>query len=175
MDYYKKKLLVAQVNLDDAIEGKIERWQAHKQGILHRGYTVILTYQNKYIFQQRKHPVFNRCYDLSYSSHQVFVNTKLQEDLEAIYEGLFREWNLKIDDLVKQPVKNGGFYYKAQDLQSKYIEHEIDHVYRAELKKLPKPNFDYCYGFILLEKLTSNMPKPLAPWIDILIKNNLFK
>jgi len=180
MDYYKKKLFVARVNLDDIIEGKIERWFTHKQGILHRGYTVILTFQDKYILQQRKHPVFNRCYDLSYSSHQVFINEKLQEDLQAIYEGLLREWNLKKDDLAEHPIKNGKFYYKSQDLKSKYIEHEIDYVYQAKLKELPHPNLDFAYGYKIIDRSQLLQIKKLssltlAPWVEKIIKENLVK
>jgi len=174
MDYYKKKLFIAQVNVEDKIEGKIERWVAHEKGILHRGYTVILTFEGKYLLQQKKHPIFNRFYDLSYSSHQVFINNKLQDDSEAIYDGLLREWNLTKDCLIGQLIKNGQFYYKAKDPKSKYIEHEIDYIYQAQLKKLPRPNLDFAFGYKLMDR-SKIFTLSLAPWVKLMFNNKLIK
>jgi len=55
MDYYKKELFLAEVDKDDNVIGKIERWKAHKEAVLHRGFTTILTHQNKIVLQHRKH------------------------------------------------------------------------------------------------------------------------
>src|SRR3989338_3874832 len=124
MHYYKQKQFLAQVDKNDKILGKIEKWECHKKAILHRGYTCILTYEDNYVLQHRKHPVFDGVFDLSFSSHPIchpeFIsgsdskkqmlkraivlsdNERIQHDKiglqtmeEAIYEGLKREWNLK--------------------------------------------------------------------------------
>ena len=103
MDYYQQKQFLAQVDKNDKILGKIEKWECHKGAILHRGYTCILTYKDNYILQHRKHPVFDGVFDLSFSSHQIYVNDILQDDLAAIYDGLKREWNLEKNDLKAVP------------------------------------------------------------------------
>ncbi|MEK9169689.1 MAG: hypothetical protein AAB788_03010, partial [Patescibacteria group bacterium] len=149
MDYYQKKLFVAEVDKDDNIVGKIERWQAHKEGILHRGFTMILMYQNKIVLQHRKHPAFDGYSDLTFSSHQIYADNELQTDLEAIYATLKREWNVVESGIVNEPKYLDKFYYKAKDPNSVFTEHEIDYIYLAELKNLPTPNPDFAYGFEL--------------------------
>jgi len=171
MEYYQKKLFLAEVDKDDNIVGKVERWQAHKEGILHRGFTAILTYQNNYVLQHRKHLAFDGYFDLSFSSHQIYAHEVLQTDEDAINETLIREWNIDLTGLKNIPKYLGKFYYKAKDPHSNFTEHEIDYIYQAELKNLPTPNFDFAYGYSLMNKeqiLKSELP--LAPWIEEIIK-----
>ncbi|MBI4009265.1 hypothetical protein HY357_03460 [Candidatus Roizmanbacteria bacterium] len=181
MDYYKEKQYIAQVDKNDKVIGKIEKWEAHKKGVLHRGYTCVLISQDNYVIQHRKHPVFDGVFDLSFSSHQIFVKNALQDDLTAIYDGLEREWNLKKKDLVSQPKLVKKIYYQAKDPNSEYIEHEIDYIYLVGLKNLPTPNYDFAYGFSLIEKnklLTTNhqlLTPILAPWVKTMIKEKLIE
>ncbi|HEX7542832.1 MAG TPA: hypothetical protein VF385_01995, partial [Patescibacteria group bacterium] len=52
-----------------------------------------------------------------------------------------------------------------------YVEHEIDYIYVSELKKLPTPNFDFAYGFSLIDKNKIFNSKFLfAPWVKQMIK-----
>jgi len=171
MDDYQKKLFLAEVDKNDNIIGKIERWQAHKERVLHRGFTMILTYQNKFVIQHRKHLAFDGYFDLTFSSHQIYKNEKLQTDLEAINDTLKREWNIDESGLVSIPKFLDKFYYKAMDPHSLFTEHEIDYIYQAELKNLPTPNFDFAYGYSLMNKekiLKSELP--FAPWVKEIIK-----
>lgn len=169
MNYYKKRLFLAEVDKNDNIIGKIERWQAHKEGILHRGFTAILTYQDNIVLQHRNHPAFDGCFDLTFSSHQVYKNGKLQNDIDAIYETLKREWGVDKTGLIDKPKFLGKFYYKAKDPQSIFAEHEIDYIYQAELKNLPMPNSDFAYGFELVGKEEIKNYK-IAPWVKDIIK-----
>ncbi len=169
MDYYKKKLFLAEVGKDDNVLGKIERWKAHKEAILHRGFTTILTYQNKIVLQHRKHLAFDEYFDLTFSSHQIYVNDKLQTDLEAINETLKREWNVDKSGLTGELKYLDKFYYKAKDPNSIFTEHEIDYIFMAELKNLPNPNPDFAYGFKLIDKQNIENFKT-APWVDEIVK-----
>ena len=169
MDYYKKQLFLAEVDRDDNILGKIERWKAHKEAVLHRGFTAILTYQNKIVLQHRKHLAFDGYFDLTFSSHQIYINEKLQTDLEAIYETLKREWNIDKTGLVSELKFLDKFYYIAKDPNSIFTEHEIDYIYQAELKSLPTPNPDFAYGFELINKQNIENFK-MAPWVEDIIK-----
>ncbi len=169
MNYYKKELFLAEVDKDDNILGKVERWEAHKQGILHRGFTMMLMYNDKIVLQHRKHLAFDGYFDLTFSSHQIYINEKLQTDLEAIYETLKREWNIDKTDLIEEPKFLSKFYYKAKDPNSIFTEHEIDYIYIAELKNLPIPNPDYAYGFDLIKKQEIENFK-IAPWVEEIVK-----
>lgn len=173
--YYRQKLFVAQVGKIDNIIGAIERWKAHTEGILHRGFTTILMYRGQYLLQQRKHPAFDKYWDFTFSSHQLFKNGELEGDLEAIYKTLEREWNLDKSDLVKTPVKLGKIYYYARDPNSIYVEHEFDYIYFAKLKKLPQPNLNFSYRFELISTIAEITKLPaqymLAPWVTQIIKS----
>ncbi|OGK22099.1 hypothetical protein A2866_04585 [Candidatus Roizmanbacteria bacterium RIFCSPHIGHO2_01_FULL_39_8] len=204
MDYYKEKQFIAYIDKNDKILGKIEKWEAHKKGTLHRGFTAILTYENQYLVQHRKHPVFDKVYDFSFSSHQIFPpllssratlsdpelvegeskgsrGIYLQSNEEAIYTGLKREWNIEKKDIKSEPKFLKKFYYKAKDPNSDFTEHEIDYIYKVELKKLPSPNLDFAYGSKLIDKkeilnsefliLNSNV----APWVKIMIEEKIIK
>lgn len=181
MDYYKKKIVILEVDKNDKPLGKVERWLAHKQGILHRGFTVVLISNKQLILQHRRHPAFDGLYDLSFSSHPVYINNKLQSMEEAIYQTLTREWNLKKEDLKTGLKFIDKFYYQARDPKSIYTEHEIDYIYAGELNKLPKPNPDFAYGY----KIINQQPVSsfefrvsdliLCPWVKQIIANKSFQ
>ncbi len=180
MDYYKQKQLIAKVDKDDDILGRVDKWEAHKEGILHRGYTCILIYKNQFVFQHRKHPVFDKVFDLSFSSHQIYKNGTLQSDGDAIYEGLKREWNLGKKDLKSEPRFLKKIYYKAKDPKSEYSEHEIDHIYKVELNTLLSPDLNFAYGFKIISRnhfLTPNSNLlttiNLAPWVKKMLDEKL--
>lgn len=168
--YYKQKQIIARVDRKGNIIGQIERWQAHKKGILHRGFTIALIYKDCYVIQHRKHPVFDGILDITSSSHQIYINGKLETILEAVYICLKREWNLEKKDLIGN-IKDLGFvYYKAKDKKSIYTEHEVCEILVAKVKKLPTPNFDCAYGISLVKKKEllnkkSRVYENLAPWV----------
>lgn len=176
--YYKQRLFLAQVDKNDNIIGEVERWRAHKEGILHRGFTAILTYKGKYLLQHRKHPAFDKYWDFTFSSHQVYENGKLESDLDAIYKALFREWNLNKPDIIQKPEKIGQVYYLAKDPNSIYTEHEIDYIYLAKINKLPHPNLDYSYTYELIDKIDKitklSSSYMLAPWVKQIIERISF-
>ncbi len=176
-NYYKQKQIIARTDKKGNVIGKIEKWEAHKKGILHRGLAVALIYKNQFILQHRKHPAFDGVFDITSSSHQLFIKNKLQTTPEAAYECLEREWNLDKKDLLGQPKKLGFIYYKAKDTKSKYSEHEICDILTVQVKKIPTPNYDFAYGCSLLSKeelldKKSRIYLMLAPWVKVAIENN---
>lgn len=180
MNYYQQKLYLPEVDKNDRIIRPVERWLAHKQGILHRGFTVILVYDNQLILQQRRHPVFDRYFDLSFSSHPILINNQLQTMEKAIFQTLKREWNLEKEELKADLKFLDKIYYQAKDPKTIYSEHEIDYLYFIELKKLPQPNPNFAYGYKLVNKnqLTTEFGKAkikLAPWVSKIIENKSFQ
>lgn len=170
MDYYQKKLYIPQVTEADEIIGKVERWDAHTNGILHRGFTVgVYTEEGDMLMQHRKHPVFDHYYDLTASSHQVYEGDVLQDVNDAIYKTLEREWNIPRNLLATEPKYIGSSVYKSDD--GTYVEHEVCHVYTLNLGgPVTSSNPEYAYGFMakpLSEIVDADYPDSngLAPWV----------
>lgn len=176
--YYKQKQFIAKVDRKGNIIGKVEKWEAHRKGILHKALTVAIIYKGKFVLQQRKHPAFDGVLDLTSSSHQIYVKGKLQTTDKATYECLKREWGLKKTDLIGKLKNEGAIYYKAKDPKSEFMEHEVCEMLTVEVKKLPTPNFNFAYGFLLVEKWQlldkkGRIYPQLAPWVKkMLVKAN---
>ncbi|NMB84055.1 hypothetical protein GYA28_02085 [Candidatus Roizmanbacteria bacterium] len=171
-DYYKDSLFLERVDKTDKNLGQVERWFAHKEGVLHRGFTVVIRYLNFFVVQHRKHLVFDKVFDLSFSSHPVYDKDRLQNNEEAIRVALDREWDIK--NFSGDIKKIGQLYYKAKDDDSQYMEHEIDHIYLIDLESPPAANLDFAYDFAFIDKQTlkenlcSNKIK-FAPWTKEII------
>lgn len=176
--YYKQKQMIARVDRDDNIIGEIEKWEAHKKGILHRAISVALLYKGMYVIQHRKHIAFDGTFDITVSSHQLMKNGKMEDTVECTLRALKREFNVDPKDLVKTPKIEGLVYYRAKDKYSEFTEHEIDDILIAELKDIPNPNYEFAYGYSLITKLelqkrNSLLYKNLAPWVKVMLKKNL--
>jgi len=169
INYYQEKQFVALVNEADQIINQAEKWLAHKNNLLHRGFTLIMSYNDNIIFQHRNHPIFNRVFDMSFSSHQLFINHQLQTDKEAILNSLKREWRLNEEDLTRNFQFITKVRYQAYDPQSQYWENEIDYVYKLQLKHPPVFNPDFAY------QITFAPQEPLAPWVQEIIKKTKLK
>src|SRR5690606_8547615 len=107
MNYFNQKQYIAQVDRNDNIIGKIEKWEAHTKGVLHRAFTVAIFFEDKVLVQHRKHPVFDKVFDVTVSSHQIYENDTLQDDKIALMNTLQREWNISKDNLLKEPKLKG--------------------------------------------------------------------
>lgn len=169
MDYYTQKQYIGQTNKNGEMLGQVEKWEAHKKGILHRAFSVILQYKDFYILQHRKHHVFDGVFDLSCASHQLYKGNKLEEDETAVLRTLKREWGISKKDIKGRIQNIGVIYYKAKDPKSRFTEHEMCEQFLVTLKRLPNPNHEYAYGFSLVTKetvtkKTSRIYENLAPW-----------
>lgn len=173
MDYLKTKQTLASVDREDNIVGQMDKWEGHKNGILHRGFTVILKYQDQYYLQHRKHLVFDNAFDLTFSSHQLYLNEALEDDRSSIIRNLKREFQFDEDGLKLSYLDK--VYYKAKDLNSDFTEHEIDYIYLANLNKPLIPNLEYSYGVLLVTKEmlldeSGFIYRNLAPWAKRMLK-----
>lgn len=175
-DYYKKKQIIARVDENGKVIGEIEKWEAHKNGILHKALTITLIYKGQFVIQKRKHPAFDGVYDITSSSHQLIIDGKLQSTEEATYDCLKREWGLEKNEVSK--LKNlGSIYYKARDPKSEFTEHEICEILIAEVNIKPQPNLDFAYESLLIDKqkilnTNSDIYKNLAPWVKKMIEED---
>lgn len=179
MDYYKQELFIPQVNENDEIEGQVERWKAHREGILHRGFTVGVLYKGQMLCQHRKHPVFDSFLDLTASSHPIYEGDTLQDMIMAVEKCLYREWGLQPGDLKYRPKLAGKVVYDSK--HEDFVEHEVCHLYITESKIIPTPVLDFAYGFSLLPLEHFNDIKKypimngLAPWVEAMVMQDLLK
>ncbi len=160
--------------------GKGERWEVHKKGLLHRGFTAVILYKAYVILQFRKHPVFDGVFDLSFSSHPYYKNNKLVDDIASIKESLEREWKAQLKKDLKIAFL-GKVKYCSKD-KNGLIENEIDYFYKLSLNQVPKINPDFAYGLTMIKKDRIKKgdfyPIPralLAPWIKAALKKKIFE
>jgi isopentenyl-diphosphate delta-isomerase len=166
-NYYIEKQHIPLVDREGTVTGSGERWDVHKKGILHKGFTVTLKYQNGILLQRRKHPVFDDVVDVTCSSHPLMVEGKMEDEKEAVVRCLSREWGITLDatDVI---ATNGSVVYKAED-SAGFIEHEYCTFYSVAIQEIPTPNMEFAYGFELIESdyFKKNVKKwNLAPWIE---------
>lgn len=178
MNYYKQKQIIATCDKNGNITGEIEKWEAHKKGILHRAISVALIYKDKYVIQHRKHIAFDGTYDITVSSHQLVTNGNMEDSITCTLRALKREFNVDPEDLKKRPTIEGKVYYKAKDKYSEFTEHEVDDVLIAELKDIPNPNLEFAYGYSLVTKeelknKNTRLYKNLAPWVQVMIEEKM--
>lgn len=167
-DYYQQTLYIPLVDEKGNVIGKGERWDVHKKGILHKGFTVRLLSKNLILLQRRKHPMFDGVIDVTSSSHPLVVNETVQDEAEAVVSCLKREWNLEIQDR-KKIKKRESFLYKASDKVG-FTEHEFCTVYDVEIDTIPVPDFAFCYGYevVELQFFASDLSSfKLAPWVKL--------
>lgn len=178
MDYYKGIINIPRVDKNDNVLGNVERWEAHEKGILHRAITVGLQYQGQFILQHRKHPVFGGWFDLTASSHPVYYDDgTIQTNEDAVYKTLEREWDIKPQKLTGLH-STGYAVYKSKDTNSKYIEHEVCHLFIANVKDLPDWDEDVAYGYTLqtaeeLKNKKNPLNLSLAAWVKAFIQKGL--
>ena len=167
-NYYTQTLYVPLVDEQGNVIGKGERWDVHKRGILHKGFTVRLLYKNLVLLQKRKHPMFDHVIDMTSSSHPLVTDDGVQDEQDAVISCLKREWNLELRDR-KKIVKRESFLYKASDSVG-FTEHEYCTMYDVKLLTVPAPDFAYCYGYELVELdyVTSHHNVfNFAPWVRL--------
>ena len=121
------------VDQSDQEIGKIEKLQAHKEGLLHRAFSVfIFNDEGELLLQQRAED--------KYHGATLWTNTccshpQINEDLTtSALERLSYEMGFRCE--LK---KIFSFIYKA-DVENELVEHEYDHVFIGLYNDDPKPN-----------------------------------
>ena len=172
------KQMIATCDKEGNITGEIERWEAHKKGILHRAFSLVLIYKDGYVLQHRKHPVFDGVFDVTSSSHQIMKNGKLEDTQRSAERTLYREWKIKKSEVIGKMKLKGAVYYKAKDKNSIYTEHEYCDIVELHVKKVPTPDLEFAYGVSIatkkeLSNKKSRLYSDLAPWIQVAIDKKL--
>lgn len=162
-----KEEQVVLINEQDQVQGLMGKMQAHKEGILHRAFSVfIFNNKNEMLLQQRAYG--------KYHSPGLWTNTCCSHPREnetyqdAAHRRIQEEMGF---DCELKPVFH--FIYKA-DVGLDLIEHELDHVFVGNFEGTPIPNPEEVASFKwisidnLLKDLTQN-PENYTEWFKIIL------
>lgn len=167
----KKEMLIS-VNKRDEQIGLIEKITAHKEGILHRAFSIVIYRKKKnnieLLLQKRAATKYhspglwsNTCCSHPHNNESLYASAKKRLKME-----------MRIDVLLRNI---GQFYYKSK-LKNGFIEHEIDHVFIGKLNSNTiRPNrkevAEYCWIDInSLKNAIKNYPELFTPWLSKLLK-----
>lgn len=175
-DFSQKVLCVDE---NDVVTKSMDKWKVHKEGILHRAFTLILVFNNSIVLQHRKHLVFDNVLDATLSSHQLMIQNGQQNDIEAVMQTVLRETNLKESNFISQPNLVGTVRYQARQKDSKYIENEFLHVYKGDVSKQPEMNDEFAYNQYFapisqIRRLKKIHGVEFAPWVEHMVRVGLF-
>lgn len=121
------------VDENDRAVGTMEKLEAHRKGVLHRAFSVILFNDDgKLLLQKRS--------GNKYHSSGLWTNTCCSHPLPGETMDAATRRRLKQEmGIDLQPVFSHRFIYKAQ-LDHDLIEHELDHVYIGTYNGSPEIN-----------------------------------
>ncbi|MCW1301039.1 MAG: NUDIX domain-containing protein [Candidatus Nanoarchaeia archaeon] len=137
--------VLVRVDKRDAVLGKVDRIKAHKEGILHRGFLIVVkNHENNFYLTQRNpkriicHGIrapFPSYWDCSVAGHprwgQRGYVTQAMKEVEE-------ELNMKISR--KELKWLGKFYYEQSDEITKLVEHEICALFLLVVDNKISPN-----------------------------------
>ncbi|MCC7501070.1 MAG: isopentenyl-diphosphate Delta-isomerase [Flavobacteriales bacterium] len=113
---------VVLVNASDEVLGRMEKLEAHRQGLLHRAFSIFIFHSDGSLLVQRRSPA-------KYHSGGLWTNTCCghprpeETTVDAASRRLWEEMRIE-----PQLTPRFTFSYRA-DLDGGLVEHELDHVY----------------------------------------------
>lgn len=157
------------VNEKDETVGIAEKLQAHREGLLHRAFSILLYRKTATGFEcllQRR--AFCKYHSPGLWSNTCCSHPRPHESvLEAAHRRLREELNLSAELF-----RIGQFIYRAE-LENDLIEHELDHVLIGEMQKdifiNPNPEEISETKWVSASELTQLLqthPKQFTAWLD---------
>ncbi|MEX2235459.1 MAG: isopentenyl-diphosphate Delta-isomerase [Cyclobacteriaceae bacterium] len=151
---------------DNAI-GTMEKMEAHKKGVLHRAFSILLFDQSGRVLLQKRS-------QNKYHSSGLWTNTCCSHPLpgESLQEATRRRLKEEMG-IDMQPTFSYTFIYKAY-LDQDLIEHELDHVFVGTFNRSPTINKkeveDWKYVDIqwLKEDIQKN-PASYTVWFKLIV------
>ena len=153
------------VDDDDRVLGQMEEKQAHREGALHRSFSIfIVSDKGDFLLQQR---ALNKPHSAGKWSNACCSHPQPdQNTLEAAKENLFK--NLGIDTKLDH-LYHFGFRIA---FDNGLIEHELDHVYVGRFNGTPAPNpkevmdWEYVTPDFLIKDVKNN-PDKYTEWFKL--------
>lgn len=155
------------VDREDNAIGSMEKLEAHRKGLLHRAFSVLLfDDEGKLLLQKRS--------GNKYHSSGLWTNTCCSHPLPG--EGLEQATTRRLKEemgIIVQPTFAFSFIYKAQ-LDQELTEHELDHVFIGTYNGPPAINKkeveDWKYvGLKWLREDIEKHPDAYTVWFKLII------
>ena len=157
------------VDENDNPIGTMEKMEAHRKGLLHRAFSVILFNSSGEVLLQKRS-------SKKYHSGGLWTNTCCSHPLpdesvkDASRRRLMQEMGIDL-----QPEFAFKFIYKT-DLDNNLIEHECDHVFVGSFNGTPVINTDEVdeWKFMSLPALRTDMkrsPQVYTEWFKLMINH----
>lgn len=157
------------VDEHDKAVGTMEKLEAHRKGVLHRAFSVILfNDEGKLLLQKRSKN--------KYHSSGLWTNTCCSHPLPGETMDAATRRRLKQEmGIDLQPVFSHRFIYKAK-LDHDLIEHELDHVYVGTYNGSPEINDkeveDWKYvDFQWLKEDMQKNPSSYTAWFKLIVNH----
>lgn len=169
IDGYRLMEHVILVDSSDKVLGTMEKMEAHRKGLLHRAFSILLfNDEGKMLLQKRARN--------KYHSSGLWTNACCSHPLpaESLQEATRRRLREEMGiDL--QPTFSHTFIYKAQ-LDKNLIEHELDHVFVGTFNGTPRINKKEVedWKFVDIAWLKEDMsrnPSLYTEWFKLILRN----
>lgn len=166
-----KKNEVVLVNENDEVIGTMEKLRAHKEGLLHRAFSVmIFNDAGEMLIHQRAINKYH-CGGLwsnTCCSHPQLNETPIDGAKRRLMEEMGISCELKFVDT---------FIYKVK-FDNGLTEHEFDHMFVGRCNDIPNPNPDEVsdWKYVSIEKLKKdieNNPEIFTFWFKEIVKDKL--
>lgn len=151
---------------DNAI-GTMEKMEAHRKGVLHRAFSVLLFDNSGRVLLQKRA-------DNKYHSRGLWTNTCCSHPLpgESLDQATRRRLNEEMGIDV-QPTFSHSFIYRAV-LDHDMIEHEFDHVFAGTFDGTPEVNKKEVddWKYMDLDELRADMaqhPESYTVWFRLIV------
>lgn len=155
------------VDLDDNVIGSIEKLEAHKLGVLHRAFSVLVFNHKGEVLLQRRNR--NKYHSPGLWSNTCCSHQRVGETLEeAVHRRMKEEMGFTCE--LEEKFK---FIYKVE-FSNHLMEHEIDHVFLGYYEGDIHPNLEEVdeYQWIDYQKLQEHRrenPEEYTYWFKILL------
>jgi len=157
------------VDENDSPVGEMEKTEAHRKGVLHRAFSILLVNSKKELLLQK------RAYT-KYHSGGLWTNTCCSHPLPnetlatATRRKLIQEMGIDL-----QPTFAYKFIYKAM-LDNDFTEHECDHVFTGYFDGVPVINTEEVqeWKFMDMESLQHHItlyPAYYTEWFKLIMKH----
>lgn len=164
---------VVLVDEQDQEIGQMEKMEAHRLGLLHRAFSILLfNSKGELLLQQRAAH--------KYHSPLLWTNTCCSHQRPGETTLLAAERRLREEMGMSAPMQTAfSFLYKA-NLDQGLSEHELDHVVFGYTNQDPiiNPKEVQAFQWITIEQLSQqlkNNPQTLTVWFQILLEQHLEK
>ncbi len=154
------------VNEQDQEIGTMEKLQAHREGKLHRAFSIFL-------FNDKNEMLLQKRAETKYHSGALWTNACCSHPApgETLEQATVRRLKEELGLSAIEMKKEFSFIYKAA-FENGLIEHELDHVFTGHYNQLPKINIEEAsaYRFISaqdLKKEIEETPEAFSFWFKI--------